>query len=69
MRKQGTVLCPLLNALPADERQRRMEEDPVIGACVAAVEGAGALTEAAAKKRAAYDRICADVDLASAMPA
>jgi hypothetical protein len=53
-------LCPLLNTLPADERERRLAEDPVISACVAAVEGAGAMTAAAAKKRAAYDSICGD---------
>lgn len=53
-------LCPLLNTLPADERQRRMAEDPVISACVAAVEGAEPPTAAAAKKLAAYDRLCGD---------
>ena len=62
-------LCPLLKSLPPAEQARRMAEDPVISSCIAAVEGAGALTEAAAKKLAAYDRICGTASDAGFAPA
>jgi hypothetical protein len=48
--------CPLLKGLSADERRRRMAEDPVICQCKGAIEGARAASRETAKIIAAYER-------------
>jgi hypothetical protein len=49
-------LCPLLKGLSAEERRRRMAEDPLIRQCMGAMEGARAASREAEKIIAAYER-------------
>jgi hypothetical protein len=61
-------LCPLLKGLSADERRKRMAEDPVIRQCMGAIEGARAASPRTAKVIAAYERQRArrEIDLSGA---
>jgi hypothetical protein len=49
-------LCPLLEGLSPEAKQKRMREDPIIRNCIAAIEGAGEVSRETAKLAAAYNR-------------
>lgn len=49
-------LCPLLDGLSPEAKRKRMQDDPIIRNCVAAIEGAGEVSRETAKLEAAYER-------------
>lgn len=63
-------LCPLLDGLSPDAKRKRMQEDPIIRNCIAAIEGVREVSRETAKLAAVYERrrkkICGDAHSAHA---
>jgi len=55
-------LCPLLQGLSPEEQDERIRTDPIIAACIAAMEGRAPTTPRTAQQLAAYEArsLCAD---------